>query len=83
MALVSYLLHTPPRWLEDIQYGSIGMVGLVILLLEFVPIQGKWEFLPLMATSIACASGLLGCWGMSSWLLARVPRTTKRVYKKQ
>jgi len=75
MALISYLLHTPPRWLEDIQYGSIGMVVVVILLLEFVPIQGKWEFFPLMATSIACASGLLGCWGISSWLLARLPRS--------
>ena len=74
MALASCLLNTSPKskWLEHVQYGSVGIVTLVVGLLEVVPIQGKWEFLPLMITSIACASGLLGCWGMTTWLLVRI-----------
>mmetsp|Transcript_671 Transcript_671/g.1606 ORF Transcript_671/g.1606 Transcript_671/m.1606 type:complete len:549 (-) Transcript_671:1559-3205(-) len=69
MGLTSFLLRTPPRWMQDMQYSTFGMVALVIALLEMVPIQGKWEFFPLMATSIACAFGLLGCWAMTLWLL--------------
>lgn len=38
------------------------LVGIVILILEILPIQGKWEFLPLMITSIVCALGLIACW---------------------
>lgn len=71
MGSVAWLLRTPPHWMEDVTYGTCGMVALVIGLLEIVPIQGKWEFLPLMATSLACAFGLLGCWGVTFWLLVR------------
>mmetsp|Transcript_18914 Transcript_18914/g.41113 ORF Transcript_18914/g.41113 Transcript_18914/m.41113 type:complete len:549 (+) Transcript_18914:133-1779(+) len=69
MGLTSYLLRTPPRWLDGMEYSTMGIVALVIGLLECVPIQGKWEFFPLMVTSLACAFGLLGCWIMSLWLL--------------
>lgn len=41
------------------------LAGLVIVVLEVLPIQGKWEFLPLMITSIICALGLAGCWIVS------------------
>eukprot|EP00536_Pseudo-nitzschia_multiseries_P012618 jgi/Psemu1/244741/estExt_Genewise1.C_4920032 len=71
MGLTSYLLRTPPRWMQDMQNGTLGMIALVIGLLEIIPIQGKWEFFPLMVTSIACAFGLLGCWAMTFWLLIR------------
>ena len=69
MGLTSYVLQTPPRWLDGLEWNTIGMVAFVIGLLEFVPIQGKWEFFPLMVTSLACAFGLLACWVMSGWLL--------------
>lgn len=75
MGLISYLLQTPPRWMEDTQYGACVLVALIIVFLEVVPIQGKWEFFPLMVTSIACAFGLLGCWAMTSWLLTRVEKS--------
>jgi len=71
LGLTSYLLQTPPRWIQDMQYSTIGMVTLVIVLLEIIPVQGKWEFFPLMVTSIACSSGLVGCYGMTFWLLIR------------
>jgi alpha-1,3-glucosyltransferase len=70
LGLASLLLKTPPRWTHEIENVTFVLVALIICLLEFVPILGKWEFLPLMATSIVCASGLVGCWGMSLWLLA-------------
>ncbi|CAJ1958852.1 unnamed protein product [Cylindrotheca closterium] len=41
------------------------LVGIVIIILEVLPIQGKWEFLPLMITSIICALGLVACWIVS------------------
>ncbi|KAL3941895.1 MAG: hypothetical protein SGBAC_003820 [Bacillariaceae sp.] len=41
------------------------VVGIVIITLEVLPIQGKWEFLPLMITSIICALGLVACWSVS------------------
>lgn len=65
MGLASYLLRTPPRWMGDIQNSTCGVVALLIGLLEIVPIQGKWEFFPLMFTSLVCALGLVGCWGVS------------------
>ena len=72
MGLTSYLLQTPPRWMEDMQYNTFALVAFVIGILEVVPIQGKWEFFPLMTTSVVCAFGLLGCWGMTFWLLIRI-----------
>ena len=65
MGLTSYLLQ--------IQIGRMhcALCVLVIGILDVVPIQGKWEFLPLMVTSIACAFGLLGCWGVAFYLLIR------------
>lgn len=74
MGLTSYLLKTPPPWMQDRQHDALAVVSFVILLLECVPIQGKWEFFPLMATSLACAFGLLGCWAMTLWLLIRDER---------
>mmetsp|Transcript_104 Transcript_104/g.148 ORF Transcript_104/g.148 Transcript_104/m.148 type:complete len:444 (+) Transcript_104:460-1791(+) len=74
LALVSVLLHTPPKWTREIQYVTFAFVVAVIIVLEVVPIQGKWEFLPLMFTSVSCAFGLLGCWAMSLWLLAKEER---------
>lgn len=71
LGLVSVLLQTPPKWTREIQYVTFIFVGITIVLLDVVPIQGKWEFLPLMETSVICAFGLLGCWAMSLWLLAR------------
>jgi len=45
-------------------------VGVLVLLLTFMEIihpikfmpQGKYEFMPLMMTSVFCAMGLLHCW---------------------
>jgi len=72
MALVSYMLRTPPRWMEDVLAGTWGMVAFVIALLDVAPIQGKWEFFPLMATSVSVAFGLMGCWATSYYLLVRL-----------
>ncbi len=77
MGLASHLLQTPPQWMKNVQYASIGIVGSVIFILDILPIQGKWEFLPLMVTSITCAVGLLGCWGTMTWLLMRAETTEK------
>jgi len=71
LGLISCLLRTPPRWIMDMQYRTYGLVALVIAFLEIIPIQGKWEFFPLMTTSIVCASGLVTCWTFSFWLLMR------------
>ncbi|KAG7358888.1 dolichyl-P-Glc:Man9GlcNAc2-PP-dolichyl glucosyltransferase [Nitzschia inconspicua] len=69
LGLAAELLQTPPKWTYEIEFSTFVTVAAVIVLLEFVPVWGKWEFLPLMVTSIACAFGLLGCWGMSLRLL--------------
>ena len=74
IGLTSHLLRTnrDPHWIHKyLQYCTCGTVALVVGILEFVPIQGKWEFFPLMITSIACAFGLVGCWGMTFWILTR------------
>jgi alpha-1,3-glucosyltransferase len=71
LALASFLLGMPPKWTMEIQSVTFGLVVVVVAVLEVVPIQGKWEFLPLMATSVMCAFGLVGCWGVSLWLLSR------------
>jgi hypothetical protein len=72
LALVSVLLKMPPRWAQDIEYYTFGTVFGIIVLLECTPFLGwKWEFLPLLTTSVVCATGLIGCWGTSLWLLAR------------
>ena len=72
LGMTSCILRTPPPWIQDMQYITIGLVVFVTLLLEVAPIQGKWESLPLMVTSIACSFGLVRCFGMSFWLLLRV-----------
>lgn len=71
LALCSYILKTPPSWTRRFQQVSNVLVGVVICILEFMPIQGKWEFFPLMITSTACALGLVGCWALSFWLLIK------------
>lgn len=75
LALASFLLGVPPKWTMEIQYMTFGLVAVVVALLDVVPIQGKWEFLPLMATSTMCAFSLVGCWGVSLWLLNREEKT--------
>ncbi len=77
MGLVSHLLQTPPQWTKQMQHASLGIVGLVVGILDILPIQGRWEFFPLMVTSIACALGLLGCWGFTTWLLIDASTTAK------
>ena len=69
LALCSYLLRTPPYWAERTAQLSAVMVAAVTCILEFLPIQGRWEFLPLLVTSIVCAHGLIGCWFISLMLL--------------
>lgn len=76
LALASILLKTPPRWTQDVEYGTYILAAVVIVLLEFVPILGKWEFFPLLTTSVLCAFGLLGCWVVSVWLLIREEKRT-------
>jgi alpha-1,3-glucosyltransferase len=71
LGLTSYLLQTPPQWNQSWQYFGAGQVGIVILILEVLPVPGKWEFLPLLITSISCASGLIGCWTLSLWILIK------------
>jgi alpha-1,3-glucosyltransferase len=63
-------LSTPtPSWTRPYLLVSGVIVKAVICLLELLPIQGRWEFLPLMVTSISCAVGLVGCCVLSLWLL--------------
>ena len=78
MGLASHLLQTPPEWMKKVQYASVGMIGIVVLVLDILPIQGKWEFLPLMVTSVTCALGLIGCWGMMAWLLIDSSRNEEK-----
>jgi alpha-1,3-glucosyltransferase len=56
----------PTKITDIIQFGTVAAV---IVLLECVPIHGKWEFLPLMTTSVVCAYALVGCWGLSLRIL--------------
>lgn len=56
------------KWLQT---GTGIVVAGVIVALEFLPIPGRFEFLPLLLTSIVCAVGLLGCWMLSFWLLVQ------------
>jgi len=73
LQLTSYLLEMPDQWIIDRQRRDTTIVGVVIFFLEFIPNHGKWEFLPLLTTSIVCACGLVYCWGLSlSVLLADV-----------
>lgn len=74
LGLASVLLKAPPKWTYQIEFFTFATVTAVIVLLEFVPLLGKWEFLPLMVTSIVCAFGLLGCWAVSLRLLIREER---------
>jgi alpha-1,3-glucosyltransferase len=69
LELASYLMTTPPVWILHQQQFSAAIVGVVIGILEFLPSHGKWEFLPLLFTSIVCAHGLIGCWALSLYLL--------------
>lgn len=48
------------------------LAGAVVIILEVVPVQGKWEFLPLMITSTVCAFGLIGCWFFIFGILVEV-----------
>ena len=69
MKLTSYLLPVPDRKIINVQKGSAAVVGVVLCFLEFVPLLDKWEFLPLLITSIVCALGLFGCWAVTLYLL--------------
>ena len=69
LAMCSYLLKAPPSWGYHTKHLSGILVGSVIFVLECLPTQGRWEFLPLMITSIACANGLIGCWAVSFWVM--------------
>jgi alpha-1,3-glucosyltransferase len=73
LGLASVLLNTTATTTSFITNNTdiikYGTVTAIIALLELVPIQGKWEFLPLMATSVVCAFGLVGCWGLSLRIL--------------
>lgn len=69
LELASYLLTTPNRRMLQRQQLAAISVGVVIGILEFFPSHGKWEFLPLLITSIVCAHGLIGCWALSFYLL--------------
>jgi alpha-1,3-glucosyltransferase len=71
LAICSFLLSTPSIWTRGQQTTSCVLAGGVICILEFLPIHGKWEFLPLMITSIVSAQGLIGCWALSLWLLLK------------
>lgn len=73
----SFLMTTPPLWLVQRQKLSAVIVGVVIGILEFWPKHNKWEFLPLMFTSLVCAHGLIGCWALSLYVLIQktnIPR---------
>jgi len=43
---------------------TTAMIFCIIVLFEFVPTKffGRLEFLPLLATSVSCAAGLIICW---------------------
>jgi alpha-1,3-glucosyltransferase len=65
-----FLSTTTPSWSTRPYLLVSGIiVGAVVCVLECLPIQGRWEFLPLMVTSISCAMGLVACWVLSLWLL--------------
>ena len=49
-------------WFKRILYLSFGLIVFTIVVLEFMPIQGKYEFLPLLLTSTVCAMPLVLCW---------------------
>jgi alpha-1,3-glucosyltransferase len=68
-SLSSYLVpQSSHKWLQT---GTGIVVAGVIVVLEFLPIPGRFEFLPLLLTSIMCALGLVGCWLLSFWLLVQ------------
>ena len=69
LKLTSYLLTMPDRKIIARQKVSAAVVGIVFCILEFLPLLDKWEFLPLLITSIVCANGLLGCWVVTLYLL--------------
>ena len=62
-------------FLTSVDLISYAILGTVLLFMEvihpiaFMPI-GRMEFLPLMATSVICATGLAWCW-VESYMLMR------------
>jgi alpha-1,3-glucosyltransferase len=63
LAMCSSFLSAPsPLWVQRVQYLSYFLVLATVTLLEFIPIQGRWEFLPLMVTSAVCALALVPSW---------------------
>jgi alpha-1,3-glucosyltransferase len=78
LALANILLQLPDEVTNS--WMTYILVGSVFLLLECMPVVGKWEFLPLMSTSVVCALGLVGCWGVSLWLLVRREEADKQYF---
>jgi alpha-1,3-glucosyltransferase len=74
LALSSLLLKDPYGKFQQL---CIIVAGAVIIVLEVLPIQGRWEFLPLMLTSSACAVGLMGCWFFSYRVLLKEEEKAK------
>lgn len=58
-----------PTWGKSLQRVSVILACCILWVLEFAPIHRKWQFMPLMVTSIICACGLFCCWGLSLSLL--------------
>lgn len=48
-----------------LQLLSWNVILVVIIILEVLPIHGRWEFLPLLITSTICSVGLISCWVVS------------------
>lgn len=63
LAMCSLFLKIPQGGF--LQLCSNIVVGIVLIILEVLPIHGRWEFLPLMVTSTVCAVGLIVSWFIS------------------
>jgi alpha-1,3-glucosyltransferase len=79
LAFCTFLSKSP---FGDFRQLCAILAGAVVIVLEVLPVQGRFEFLPLMITSTVCALGLIGSWFFMFGILVEVDSKKKRITSK-